>query len=171
MKLTREQKIEMYNKRKQGANISDLANQYGIRKGNVQYLIRLIDAHGIDILRKKENRYYSPELKLEIINKVLKDGQSIKSTAIEYGLYSDGTLHSWINRFKADGYVIIEKKRGRSTTMNKKPKQTKSLEEMTPEEKNKYYEEKLLYLEAENEYLKKLHAVVQARKNRQQKKK
>ena len=170
MKLTREQKIEMYNKRKQGVSISDLANQYGIRKDNVQYLIRLIDAHGIDILRKKENKYYSPELKLEIINKVLKDGQSITSTAIEYGLCSDGTIHSWINRFKADGYVIIEK-RGRSTTMNKKPKQTKSLEEMTPEEKNKYYEERLLYLEAENEYLKKLHAVVQARKNRQQKKK
>ena len=125
---------------------------------------------GIEAGINQVNKSLFPELKLEIINKVLKDVQSITSTAIEYGLCSDGTIHSWINRFKADGYVIIEK-RGRSTTMNKKPKQTKSLEEMTPEEKNKYYEERLLYLEAENEYLKKLHAVVQARKNRQQKKK
>ena len=44
-------------------------------------------------------------------------------------------------------------------------------EEMTLEEKNAYNEERILYLEAENEYLKKLRAVVQARKNRLPKKK
>lgn len=42
---------------------------------------------------------------------------------------------------------------------------------MTPEEKIKYLEEKNQYLEAEVEYLKKLRAAVQARKNRQPKKK
>lgn len=171
MKLTREQKIEIYEKRyKAGRTIPSLSNEYGIKKSNIAYLISLIDRHGTDILRKNENRYYSPELKLEIINKVLIQNQPVWATALEYGLSSDGMLHLWINRYKADGYVIIERKRGRSPTMIKE-KQTKSLEDMTPEEKNKYYEERLLYLEAENEYLKKLHAVVQARKNRQQKKK
>ncbi len=47
----------------------------------------------------------------------------------------------------------------------------KKYEEMTLEEKNAYNEERILYLEAENEYLKKLRAVVQARKNRLPKKK
>lgn len=172
MKLTRKQKIEIYEKRyKEGRTISSLSNEYGIRESNVTYLINLIERHGTEILRKNENRHYSPELKLEIINKVLIQNQPIWSTALEYGLSGDGQLHSWINRYKADGYVIIERKRGRSPTMSKESKQTKSLDEMTPKEKNKYYEERLLYLEAENEYLKKLHAVVQARKNRQQKKK
>ena len=171
MKLTKEQKIELYQKSKQGISVLNLSKEYGIRHSGIKYLIRLIDLHGIEILRENENRHYSPELKLEIINKVLIQNQPIWTTSLEYGLPGDGTLHSWINRYKADGYVIIEKKKGKPPTMNKESKPIKALEEMTPEEKNKYYEERLLYLEAENEYLKKLHAVVQARKNRQQKKK
>lgn len=46
----------------------------------------------------------------------------------------------------------------------------KNYEDMTPEEKVKYLEAKNLYLEAENAYLKKLRAVVQAWKEREQKK-
>lgn len=42
---------------------------------------------------------------------------------------------------------------------------------MTPEEKVKYLENKNLYLEAELEYIKKLRAVIQARKDQQPKKK
>ena len=53
----------------------------------------------------------------------------------------------------------------------KKPKIEKPYEEMTDAEKIAYLEKRNLYLEAEAEYLKKLHAVVQARKARQQKKK
>ena len=42
---------------------------------------------------------------------------------------------------------------------------------MSPEEKIKYLENKTHYLEAENEYLKKLRAAIQSRKNRQTRKK
>ena len=47
--------------------------------------------------------------------------------------------------------------------MSKKTYIEKSLDQMTPEEKNKYYEERLEYLEAENAYLKKLRALVQSK--------
>lgn len=170
-KLTREQKIEIYKKRKQGQTLVSLSEEYQIRSEKIRYIVRLIDTHGIGILRSNKNNYYSPELKLEIINKVLIDGQSIKSTAIEYGLTSDGLLNNWISSYKNNGYVIVEKKRGRSSTMNIKHKSNKKYEDMTPEEKVKYLEEKNQYLEAENEYLKKLRAVVQERKNQQLKKK
>ena len=89
-KLTREQKIELYKKRKQGETVSSLSKEYQIRSDNIKYLVRLIDRHGFDILRSNKNNYYSPELKLEIINKVLIDGKSITGTAIEYGLAGDG---------------------------------------------------------------------------------
>ena len=112
-KLTREQKIEIYKKRKQGISYKQLSNQYGIRRTNIIYLVRLIDSHGVEILRQDRNRYYSPALKEEIINKVIKDDKSILSTAIEYGLSSDGMLHTWINDYKANGCVIIEKPKGR----------------------------------------------------------
>ncbi|NJE45809.1 MULTISPECIES: IS3 family transposase [unclassified Massilimicrobiota] len=169
-KLTREQKIELYVKRKQGQTLPSLSKEYQINTRNVEYLIRLIDKHGFDILNSGKNKYYSPELKLEIINKVIIDGQSTISTAIEYGLGSTGILSNWIRSYKENGYVIVEKTRGRPSTMNKKDQFNKKYEDMTPEEKIKYLENRNQYLEAEVEYLKKLRAAVQARKNRQPKK-
>lgn len=170
-KLTREQKIELYVKRKQGQTLPSLSKEYQINTRNVEYLIRLIDKHGFDILNSGKNKYYSPELKLEIINKVIIDGQSTISTAIEYGLGSTGILSNWIRSYKENGYVIVERKKGRPPTMPKKNIVNKDYKDMTPEEKIKYLEDKNLYLEAENEYLKKLRAVIQARKNQQSKKK
>ncbi|MFR6294629.1 MAG: IS3 family transposase [Thomasclavelia ramosa] len=169
-KLTREQKIELYKKRKQGETVSSLSKEYQIKSSKINYLVRLIDRHGFDILRSNKNNYYSPELKLEIINKVLIDGQSSTSTAIEFGLTSDGLLNNWINSYKENGYVIVEKKKGRPSTMNKENQFNKKYEDMSPEEKIKYLENKNQYLEAENEYLKKLRAAVQKRKNQQSKK-
>lgn len=51
------------------------------------------------------------------------------------------------------------------------PKITKKKENETKDKKIKRLEEENLYLKAELEYSKKLRAVVQARKNQQQKKK
>ena len=171
-KLTRKQKLDIYAKRQAGHTISQLAREYGIHKSGIEYLCRLIARHGPDILRQDRNRYYSPDLKLQIINKVLIDRQSIKAVAIEYGLPSDGMLCNWIRSYRDNGYVIIEKKRGRSTTMKQNPKPSiKPYEKMSSEEKVKYLEAKNLYLEAENAYLKKLRAVVHARKEREQKRK
>ena len=151
-KLTREQKIELYKKRKQGETVSSLSKEYQINSSKINYLVRLIDRHGFDILRSNKNNYYSPELKLEIINKVLIDGQSSTNTAIEFGLTSDGLLNNWISSYKENQF-------------------NKKYEDMSPEEKIKYLENKNQYLEAENEYLKKLRAAVQKRKNQQLKKK
>ena len=165
-KLTRDRKLEIYHKRKSGVTISSLSIQYGINKKIICYLVRLIDKHGEDILRNDKNKYYSPELKLEMINKVLIDNQSIKSVSLEYGLTSDGMLNNWIKYYKENGYNIVEKKRGRSPTMKKEVKP------IDPNDKDaiiKAKDEEILRLKAENEYLKKLRAVVQARKGQQPK--
>ena len=50
-KLTKEQKIELYQKRQTGATIGELSKAYALRKEGVKYLIRLIDEHGYGILR------------------------------------------------------------------------------------------------------------------------
>ncbi len=167
-KLTVKQKIEIYEKRQEGITISSLSQKYNVRGDNLIYLIRLINRHGYSVVERQNNRYYSPDLKEEIINKVLIDGLSITGTAIEYGLSSNGMLNNWIKKYKEANYVIVEKSKGRSSTMKK---EIKKYEDMTSEEKVQHLETKNLYLEAENEYLKKLRAVIQNRKNPQQKKK
>ena len=168
-KLTRKERLELYQKRNFGETLTSLSIKYDINKAKIRYLVRLIDKHGEDILRKDRNRYYSSELKLEIINKVLIDKQSILSTAIEYGLTSSGILDNWLKSYKENGYNIVERKRGRSPTIMRKSNKAKKTE--TIEEENERLKKENLYLKAELEYSKKLRAVVQARKNQQQKKK
>ena len=166
-KLSFEDKINLYNDRKSGVSISLLCSKYKILHANVEYLTRLIDKHGYDILRKNRNRKFTSYEKERIINLVLLNNESLLSVAIDEGLSSPGMLANWIKKYKENGYNIVERKRGRSTMT----KVTKIKENETDKEKIKRLEEENLYLKAELEYSKKLRAVVQARKNRQQKKK
>ena len=112
-KFTKEKKLEIYVQGKKRVGNKKLSAIYGMVYHNVNYLIRLIDQHGIEILDKDKNRYYSAEFKLELINRILMDHESINSVAIELGLSSDGTIHSWIKKYKENGYNVIEKKRGK----------------------------------------------------------
>ena len=166
-KLSYEDKIEIYYKKKNGQSRKSIAREYKIRDCTVVYLVRLIDKHGFDIIRKKKKKYYAPYQKEQIINRVLIGGESVWSVAVDEGLSSCGMLQNWITKYKKMGYNIVERKRGRTTM----PKVTKKKENETDKEKIKRLEEENLYLKVELEYSKKLRAVVQARKNQQQKKK
>lgn len=166
-KLSYEDKVKIYYKKKKGRSRKDIASEYKIQESNVQYLVRLIDKHGFAVLRTVKNKYYSPSEKERIINRVLINNESSLSVAIDEKLSSLGMLINWIKQYKENCYNIVERKRGRSTM----PKVTKKKENETDKEKIKRLEEENLYLKAELEYSKKLRAVVQARKNQQQKKK
>ena len=147
-KLTRKDKIEIYERRKKGETISSLTKAFDLHGSNIRYLIALIKKHGYDILRKNKNRTYSKDFKLQIINRILISHESINSVALDIGLVSSGILHNWLSKFKENGYNVIEKKK----------------------EKIKQLEDEILYLKAENEYLKKLRALVQERELKEKKK-
>ena len=166
-KLSYEDKINLYNDKKSGISISSLCSKYKILHANVEYLTRLIDKHGYDILRKNRKRKFTSCEKEQIINRVLLNNESILSVAIDEGLSSSGMLVNWIKKYKENGYNIVERKRGRPTMT----KVIKKMKNETIEEENKRLKEENKYLKAELEYSKKLRAVVQARKNQQQKKK
>ena len=107
-KLTYDDKINLYNDRKKGLSIKSLVTKYGVRHEIVEYLIRLIDKHGYDILKKNKNNYYPPLKKEQIINRVLINNESINSVAIDEGLPSYGMLWNWISKYKENGYNIVE---------------------------------------------------------------
>lgn len=130
-KLSYEDKINIYDERKQGNSVVNISKKYNVRKDVIKYLIRLIDKHGYDILRTNKNRSFSSEEKERIINRVLINKESACSVAIDEGLLSQGMLQNWIKKYNDMGYNIVERKRGRSPTMNKKdkPKKSETIEE------------------------------------------
>ena len=167
-KLSNEEKIKLYNDRKSGLSINSLVYKYKVRHEVIEYLTRLIDKHGLDILRTNKNKYYSPYQKEQIINRVLINKESRNSVAIDEGLSSSGMLANWIKEYKENCYNIVERKRGRPTMLKKN---INSNRKETIEHENERLKKENEYLKAELEYSKKLRAVVQARKNQQQKKK
>ena len=167
-KLSYEDKINIYQLKKQGVSYSTIKSKYSYGIHHIQYLERLIDKHGYDILRTTKNKKYNREFKQEAIDRVLVNNETVMSVSIDMGLCNDGLLQNWIKNYKDMGYNIVERKRGRSPTM---PKKIIKKDSETDKEKIKRLEEENLYLKAELEYSKKLRAVVQARKNQQQKKK
>ena len=126
-----------------------------------------IDLHELSIMLGVSEAEVANEVssmeKERILNRILMDNESILSVSIDEGLVAKGMLNNWLKKYRENGYNIVERKRG-CLTMTKNDKKTLEAE-------NKKLKQENEYLKAQLEYSKKLRAVVQSRKNRQQKKK
>ena len=112
MKLTYEDKVQIYELRKHGQTFNQLSKRFGVDASGLRYMTRLIERYGIEIIKKGKNCYYSPELKQQMIDKVLLEGRSQKSVSLDYCLSSGGMLPNWIAQYKKMGILFLRKEEG-----------------------------------------------------------
>ena len=165
MKYSLEFKLECVNKYKNGEYITHpgTPKQHDNFLNNVREWVKNYDDLGIDGLKHSPiNKKWSPEERFELVARVLA-GNSIRLVAKNAHIDS-GQLYQWVRRYNEKGMDGLQCKKGRPTkqlVMKKKTKKTKL--SVSEQEELKLLRERNEYLEMENEYLKKLDALVSKR--------
>ncbi|ANZ55381.1 IS3 family transposase [Lactobacillus helveticus] len=112
-KFNKEQKIEIYRKWKdEKISISQLSKAYKMNIANLDYMLRLIDMHGTNILNTRK-RVYSKKFKEQTIEQAIFGTKSDVQLSLELGFKSIGMLNNWLREYKENGYNFIIKQKGR----------------------------------------------------------
>ena len=165
MKYSWEFKLGCVNKYKNGEHINTSGSP-GVHHNFMNHVrdwVAAYDELGVDGLKHSPiNKDWTPEKRFELVAKVLA-GNSITTVARNAHVNS-GQLYQWVRRYNEKGMDGLRCKKGRPTkrtVMKKKTRKTKP--SISEREELKLLRERNEYLEMENEYLKKLDALVSRR--------
>ena len=118
MKLSFEDKKEIYKLYLKGYSCRKIAGIYKLNKNVVRNICQLADKHGLAILQHKSKKY-SREFKLKAILRVIESHETKWTVAIDMGISDRSVLFSWIKSYIANGYNVVTKKKGRPSTRDK----------------------------------------------------
>ncbi len=142
-----------------GMSKHESARILGVDKKMVHRWVLLYEQYGIEGLLKKA-RSYDGAFKISVIEYMQSNHLSLTEAAAKFGIPSDTTVGKWERIYYEEGpQGLYRDNRGRKPKMISDNQKKKKL--------NKYVEEDLIAevqrLRMENEYLKKLNALVQER--------
>lgn len=148
--------------------VKDAAKHFAIpAHSTVQKWVNKYNEHGAKGLVKNLKSSYSGEFKQNVVEYMHENHLSLLETAIKFNLAGDYVVAKWERIYYEEGpQALYEERRGRKKDMNSKPRKKKLSKEM---EEDLIAENERLRME--NEYLKKLNALVQERIKQENKKK
>ena len=102
---------------------------------------------------------YTPQFKMDVLNFMTENGASLDDTAAIFNIPAPSSILVWKNQFQTNGIDALQsKKKGRPSMKKESTKQPK---QKPAEGTVEALEARIKQLEMENEYLKKLNALVQ----------
>lgn len=138
-------------------------HRFKLNKSMVKKWVSFYREHGLEGLKPISNKY-TPDFKVKVILEMRKNSLSFRETCVRFKIPSLATLIKWVNIYDQEGPTgLLKETRGGTRSMPRKPKKPLTREEELLDE--------LADLRAENAYLKKLHALVQSEKKKEEKRK
>jgi transposase len=138
-----------------------LGAHYGVASPHIRNWVAAFRLHGVDGLRRKVTRY-DARFKLSVLQYMWDNGLSNRQAAAHFNVRNPTSVATWDSRYREGGMAALArpqkhalKMRAPTTKPEPKPDQERSREDLL---------EELEYLRMENEVLKKLQALAQARK-------
>jgi transposase-like protein len=164
MFITRETKLAIVKKHlEDGVTLKELSEEYGIHASNIKFYVALYRKHGESVFTNENGlKTYSREFKLKTIRRYLNGNESMRAIAVDLGLTDPGIVRDWVKKYREGGEDAIQVSTGRKNYLLHEERQDKIASDEL--------KERIKYLEAENEYLKKSYSLILER-NRQSKKK
>ena len=164
MKYTEQFKLSVVQRYLAGSvGFKTLAQQYGLADSMLRAWVDRYRLHGVDGLSKKPSQY-SADFKHSVLQHMWDNGLSYRQTAAVFNIPKDSSIGDWERRYKSGGIENLVSRR--RTNGHMKSPTTKPASKPPGEDTRTHKEllERLAYLEAENAYLKKLKALLDAKK-------
>lgn len=146
------------------AGAGAIAQRYGVGPSVLRHWVATYEQHGRDGLRKKFS-HYDAQFRMSVLTHMWRKDLSCRQVAVVFDIRSPSCIGKWERQYHEGGIdALAPRPRGRPKTMTR-PTPEKPIEENAPDERTR---EQLLkeneYLRAEVAYLKKLDALLQAKK-------
>ena len=153
-----EERLEAIQAVETGESIASVSRKYKMSRQVISQGLRQYQEHGKEGLTSHAYNW-TAEQKYKVLEYMHENHLSCREAGIQFGISGSSTVWQWEQRYLEKGIMGLEdKKKGRKPRAPK-PKLSKTREEKLLEEN--------LYLRAENEYLKKLSALVAEREKRE----
>lgn len=136
----------------------------GPNESNIRKWVSFYEIYGEVGLLPRVNQSYSTIFKINVLKAIEKESLSLRKTSIKFNIPDVAIIVKWKKDFANFGVAGLQpKQKGRPTSMSDyKRKKSKSGKPLTREEELLKENERL---RCENELLKKLQALIQARRN------
>jgi transposase len=158
-KFTAEDKLQAAQRYLNGNESShQIAKSIGTDNKTILKWVRQYEYNGVEAFVKSYTNYTQP-FKLDVLNYMIEHGTSLMDTAAIFNIAAPSTILVWKKQFETQGIDALQsKKRGRSSMKKDTKKQTKAI---PLEGSVEALEARIMQLQMENEYLKKLNALIQ----------
>lgn len=160
-KFTNDQKLETITRYQNGSeSIEEIAKSIGTYCSVVSNWIKQFEYHGLSAFEKSYTTY-TTQFKMDVLNYMQENGVSSNEAAVIFKISSPGMIRNWRTQLEKGGQdALFSKKKGRPSMKKDSNKQSKQAPvEGSPEA----LQVEIDRLRMENEYLKKLNALVQAK--------